>query len=313
MNILTVTPDPVYDRTLFIEAFTRGELMHAGKTVTSVGGKGLDSSVALTHLGVPTTALAFLAGATGQNLSDLVAGYDIPLAAIWAGGETRTATILAEQQASTHSHIFSGGLTITADERHAFIERYRALLAQADFVISGGILPSSLPEDFFAVLIREAVAQGKPFLLDSFGPYMRAGIKARPTIAKLNHHELHDTFTVPFTEFADLIEPARAIRERYAVETLVVTCGAEGILLLCNEGIYHARPPVQRVVSAAGAGDAASAALAWRRLVGDDWPDAVCWAAAVSAAAVLTERTADFALSDVERILPDVHVRVLGQ
>jgi fructose-1-phosphate kinase PfkB-like protein len=51
--------------------------------------------------------------------------------------------------------------------------------------------------------------------------------------------------------------------------------------------------------------------LAWRFSLGDSWSEALRWTAAASAACVLTEGTAESRRTDVERILPEVEVRLL--
>ena len=45
--ILTLTPNAALDRLLFIDEFKPGTVMRPQKMIDKVGGKGLDSSVAL--------------------------------------------------------------------------------------------------------------------------------------------------------------------------------------------------------------------------------------------------------------------------
>ena len=65
-------------------------------------------------------------------------------------------------------------------------------------------------------------------------------------------------------------------------------------------------------VNAAGAGDAVSAAIVYRITQGDDWTQALTWAAAVSAAVVLTEGTAECSMTDIQNLYPKVWVKKLG-
>ena len=61
-------------------------------------------------------------------------------------------------------------------------------------------------------------------------------------------------------------------------------------------------------VNAAGSGDAVSAALGLHLSQGEDWPEALRHAVAVSGAVVLTEGTAECRLEDVARLLPQAQV-----
>jgi fructose-1-phosphate kinase PfkB-like protein len=93
-----------------------------------------------------------------------------------------------------------------------------------------------------------------------------------------------------------------------ALPVLALTCGREGVIVVTPAEIIQAQAPVQRAVNAAGAGDAASAAIVWRRSLNDAWAETARWAAAVSAASVVTDGTAEVRFADVEHLLPDVRV-----
>jgi 1-phosphofructokinase family hexose kinase len=307
--ILTVTPDPAVDKILMVERWTPGVPMWAKQARLSVGGKGLDASVALRHLGQPTVGLAFLAGETGGELAGLLEAYGIPLEAVWAGGVTRTATIINELAVHRHNHIFSGGLEIDPAQREAFLQSYRAKLVEAGWVIAGGVLPPSLPENFYAAIVEEALHADKPILIDCFRAFMLQALPSHPTVAKLNWREFESTFALQAVDLQDLKQKAAGVYHQHGLETLVVTCGPDGMLAFTRQGVFHAVPPRLEAVNAAGAGDAASAAIAWRRQAGDGWPETLRWAAAVSAAAVLTEGTGDCRMQDVQQILPQVQVR----
>jgi 1-phosphofructokinase family hexose kinase len=309
--ILTVTPDPVLDRIFFIEEWKPGKLMKAYRTTTSVGGKGLDASVALSHLGQETTALAFLAGETGASLAELVKSYGIQLEAVWAGGETRTAHLIAEALHNRHSHLFSGGLSITRTQLEEFQQHFQRYLGQVDWVICGGILPPDLPDHFYGTLIQAAQEQGIPALIDCFGAFMHGALPARPEVVKLNRHEFVQTFDLPSGDLDLLAVQMEAVYVTHQINNLVVTCGAEGILARTDGGLLHAVPPALQAVNAAGAGDAASGVIAWRRALGDGWLETFHWAAAVSAAVVLTEGTGDCRQEDIQEIYPQVHTRWL--
>jgi sugar/nucleoside kinase (ribokinase family) len=53
--------------------------------------------------------------------------------------------------------------------------------------------------------------------------------------------------------------------------------------------------------------------LAWRFSLGDDWPEALRWAAAASAASVLAEGTGESHRPEVERLLPEAKVKILDR
>ncbi len=309
--ILTVTPNAALDRLIFVDEFRPGTRMRCEKVIHSVGGKGLDASVALRTFEVDTVGLSFVAGSTGQQLVRLLEGYGIQPDMVWVEGETRTVHVVIETRRYRHSHLITGTLPITEEAAAAMLERYQNHLAEAAWVIAAGTLAPGWPLSFYHRLTELAHAANVPILIDSSGPALVNAIPAKPAILKMNRTEFAETFNVPAKTRADLERYGQALREREKLLALVITCGEEGILGLTATGSYLAVSPVQPAVNAAGAGDTASAMLAWRLSVGDSWLEALRWAAAASAASVLTEGTADSRREDVERILPQVRGEVL--
>ena len=274
----------------------------------AVGGKELDASLVLEQLRVATVGLAFLAGDTGSTLLELAKKCGLVVAPVWADGQTRTAYIITESETGRSSHIFAGGLVIDEGQRDAFLERFDRYLPEADWVICGGVLPPVVPATFYRLLVERAHAADVPVLIDSFRGAMREALPARPEVVKMNWQEFEWAFEEEVPTLARLKLRAAATFDERALAALVLTCGADGMLAFTPEGFYHARPPRLDPVNATGAGDAASAVLAWRLSAGDGWPEALRQAVAVSAAVVLTEATAECRSDDVERLRPQVLV-----
>ncbi|MFC1975454.1 1-phosphofructokinase family hexose kinase [Chloroflexota bacterium] len=307
--ILTVTANSALDRVLFIDEFQPGVTMRPHKMVESVGGKGFDASVVLQTLGVENMALGFVAGLTGRQLVKLLNGYGIPHDLVWVDGETRIAHVVVETWHHRHSHLIAAGLSVSSDAYQTLLERYRTYLRQAMWVIVGGSLAAGVPVSCYRHLVEVAQEIGVPVLVDSFGPPLLEALSARPAILKMNRDEFAQSFGIQTKTLADLAAEAQDLYEHEPLSALVITCGVEGVLALTPEGTYLAVAPAQQAVNAAGAGDSVSAALTWRFSRGDDWPEALRWAAATGAAVALTEGTADCCLIDIERILPQTDVQ----
>jgi 1-phosphofructokinase family hexose kinase len=305
---LTVTPNTALDKVIFIDEWTPGKPIRTNDYIFCVGGKGLDTSVALRHLGQPTTGLHFTAGKTGQELLELLISYGITPEPVWVGGETRLAHVIAERLHNRHTHVITGSLLVQEEHIEQMLVRLKELLPGAIWLIAGGTMAPGVPGDFYARIIEAASQAGVPSLVDSSGLPMLACLAKPPAVVKMNQDEFCQTFTVEAANMAQLRQLAWQVYRERSLNALVVTCGADGLLGYTNEGCYHVCPPKQVVRSAAGAGDAASAALTWRRSQGDSWYEALRWSGAVSAASVLTAGTADLHMEDAVRILPEVQV-----
>jgi 1-phosphofructokinase family hexose kinase len=306
---LTVTPNSALDRIFFIDRFVPGTHMRPHKMIESVGGKGFDASVVLRALGQETVGAGFVAGETGNQLVRLLEKYGIQHDLIWVSGETRISYVIAESEPSRHSHLTTESYRVSPEAYREFLDRYRERLPRAHWVIGGGSLPDGLPLDFYGTITTIAQACSVPVLIDCCGESARRALPTSPTILKINESEFMETFGVDSDSIGQLKENAVHVRESWGMQALVITCGERGIVGVTPDGAFLAIGPKQVEVNAAGAGDAISASLPWRLSLGDRWPEALRWTAAVGAAAVLTEGTADCNYADVERIYPEITVR----
>jgi 1-phosphofructokinase family hexose kinase len=308
---LTITPNSALDRVLFIDEFRAQTVMRTPQAVDSVGGKGFDTSVVFRALKEETMALGFVAGKVGQELVDLLDGYNIQHDLIWVAGDTRIAHVIVEKRFNRHSHIISGRLGFTHRDAEKLIELVKAHLPRSRWVICAGSIPGDLPQTLYAEIVGVATEAKKPSLVDSHGPSLFEAAQARPTILKMNRKEMEATFNLGGESMAELAQAARNLQKRLALPSVVVTCGEEGILALNQGDAWYAIAPVQHAINAAGAGDAVSAAIVQQLAAGESWPHALRWAAATSAAVVLTPGTADCHLKDIWRIFPDVRIQSL--
>lgn len=309
--ILTVTPNAALDRVIFIDEFRPGTSMRTARWLNKVGGKALDASVALRTFNQATLALTFVAGSVGRLLINLLDGYGIQHDVVWLDGDTRISHVLVETKHRRHSHITAGKITVPPAAAGELLAKFEQHLPAARWVIAGGTLPAGLPVDYYGRLIKLARQAGVPLLLDSSGEPVRAVLASPPAVLKMNWAEFCTTFNAPAGTLQQLAAQAQHVFEREQLLALVLTCGEQGLVAVTPAGTWQAGCPPQPVVNAAGAGDAASAALGWRLSQGDDWPQTLRWAVAVSAASVLTEGTADCRMSDIEAILAQTTVQWL--
>lgn len=309
--ILTVCPNTALDKVIFVEKWTPGVPMRTNKIVTCVGGKGLDSSVVLSHLGVETVGLGFFSGNIGKELIEVLKEYKIIPVPVWVGGSNRISYVIADESTNVHSHVIVGQVSVNKNQKEEFVEKFSELLDNANWVIFAGSIPPSVDQNFYKTMVEIAHKARVPSLVDTQNDFMLEAISAKPTVVKMNWKEFEWTFGLEAPTFNALYAHAKTIRIDNKLRNLILTLGENGILALTENGDYMAKAPYQKPVNAAGAGDAVSSVIVWRLSVGDSWPDVLRWASAISAAAVLTERTGDVHMEDVERILPGVSVNEL--
>ena len=222
----------------------------------------------------------------------------------------RVSYVIAEAAHRRVSHIQVGELLFRPEHVQTLLEHYTARLKEARFAILAGSIPAALDPGLYAELTRLARAAGVPILIDSRAAYITPSLACPPDILKQNWDEFNSTFGYETKTLDELQKAAWQVHAKYSLNALVITCGADGMLAVRPDASYRVTVPPQAAINAAGAGDAASAGLAWRLSEGDDWDEALKWCGAVSAAAVLTEATGELRLEDVQRLYPQVEVTV---
>jgi fructose-1-phosphate kinase PfkB-like protein len=160
-------------------------------------------------------------------------------------------------------------------------------LGQASAVLVTGSLSLGLPEDFYALMIREALPRNIFTAIDATGPAMRHGFRGRPSLAKANADEMV-TAIGPIGRDPQTI--ARAIRKQdeNMPSQVIVTLGAEGAILVTSNDVWHAVPPRISVVNPIGAGDSFAAGYLKAIMDGNSMEDALRFATAVAASDVVT-------------------------
>jgi fructose-1-phosphate kinase PfkB-like protein len=231
---------------------------------------------------------------------------------VWVEGETRTSNVLVEIELHRHSHIITPGYRVTPVQCDLFLEKVAANLNGMDWMIIGGSLPSGAYPDLYRRVIEIGQQQGVKSLIDVPGQPVLEAIPCRPDILKMNRSEFASTFHLHCDNLLDLAFAAQRFVIENDLNSAIITCGSDGILAITPDHRYLAAAPAQQAVNAAGAGDAVSASLVNRLSQGDSWPAALQWAAATSAASVLTSGTADCHLDDIMRIYQRVEVKILA-
>jgi 1-phosphofructokinase family hexose kinase len=307
--ILAVNVNAAIDWVYFIDRFVPNTHMRVKKAVLSIGGKGLDAALVLQTLGAPTLALSFIAGENGRVLADLLDQKKIPHELIWLPGETRVSNVIVETELKNHSHITTTGYPVNQENCECFLEKITQLAPNADWAVMGGSLPLGAPPDFYGQVIKVLQQFQVKTLIDCPGIPLLKALPAHPDIVKMNREEFQDTFCINVHEPDQWIPACQQVMDRFQIDTLVITCGKDGILAFTAGGIYQAKcTQALTEVNAAGAGDAVSAALAYQLSIGSTWPEALTLAAATGAAVVLTEGTAECRLQDIRDLMAQVQI-----
>jgi 1-phosphofructokinase len=252
--IVTVTPNPSVDRTLFIDALTRGQVTRARRSLAEPSGKGVNVSLALHAYQHPTTAVLPIGGTSGEQLAQMLASSGVAFRPVPVSGMIRSNISLAESD-GTVTKINEAGPSLTRGEVRALRDAALAASGGATWLAVCGSLPEGVDADFYTGLVGSARQRGVKVALDTSGVALGWALQARPDLVKPNAEELAEAAGRTLATVGDAVEAAQQLR-RAGARAVLASLGADGAILVDDDGVVHGEAPVARPVSTVGAGDA---------------------------------------------------------
>ncbi len=285
--ILTITLNLALDVTYHVDTFERGHTTRVGQVSRRAGGKGVNVGRVLHELGHEVVVTGLAGGHTGEAARAELRSAGLRDQLIEIEGESRLTIVVVDREGEA-TGFSEPGPNVTEDEWHAARAHYEELIRSASAVVLSGSLPPGVPSNAYEQLIYAANDARVPVLLDAEGEALALGVRAQPTVVKINRLELRGV-----TGEHEIEAGAQALRGDGAT-IVVVTDGPAGLSCFTDDGVLRASPPEVMTGNPTGAGDAASAALAAGLVRNAPWPERLADAAALSAAAVSASQAGSF-------------------
>jgi 1-phosphofructokinase len=252
--IVTVTPNPSVDRTLFVEALQLGKIMRSSRSWSEPSGKGVNVALALRAHDRQTLAVLPVGGPAGAHLVEMLNRAGLSYQPVPIAGEVRV-NISLIQPDGVVTKINEEGPTLTAVEGQALLDAARTRAQPGEWLAGCGSLPGGLADDYYARIVETGHRAGANVVIDTSGPPLVKALAAGPDLIKPNADELADAVGGTVTTVGDVLDAAQELRARGA-KTVLASLGADGALLVSAAGALHGAAPVADVVSTVGAGDA---------------------------------------------------------
>jgi 1-phosphofructokinase len=252
--IVTVTPNPSLDRTLFLDTFTRGAVNRCTGTLVEPSGKGINVGLALHGHGLPVLAVFPVGGPAGDQLVQLLDLAGLPYRTVPITGTVRTNVSMIEADGTT-SKLNEPGPALTSAEVADLIQTMIDSCSSADWLVISGTLPSGFSEGHLVEAIGKAHSAGVRVAVDSSGPTLRAALDATPELLKPNTHELAQVAGRQLQTVGDVTAAADLLLAK-GLGTVLVSLGRDGAVLVDGNGALHGRTGTVAAVNTVGAGDA---------------------------------------------------------
>ncbi|MFV5997778.1 ribokinase [Streptomyces sp. NPDC056231] len=256
-----------------------GETVLGSDLVVHPGGKGANQAVAAARLGARTAALLARVGddAHGRLLLQSQREAGVDTVGVLVGGAPTGVALITVDPSGDNSIVVSPGANARLTPEDV---RAAASLLHASRVVSAQL---EIPLETVVEVVRNLPSDTR-FVLNPSPPRpLPAEVLAACDPLIVNEHEAR---VITGAALDGSPEDWAAALLALGPRSVVVTLGSEGALVATAESM--ARVPSVKVdaVDTTGAGDAFTAALAWRLGTGSSLLDAAAYAARVGAAAV---------------------------
>ncbi len=308
--IVTVTMNASVDKLYVVDSLEKYEVLRVKKVNNTAGGKGLNVSRILAMTGEKVLAMGMVGGHNGKLFESLIKEPNIEPHFTYVQGETRCCINVWDVMQSKSTEFLEPGSLVTESETEQFVADYMQALANCDLVCISGSLPKGIRTDFYARLVTLAKQQGKQVLLDVPSEPLQKAVRATPTLIKPNMDEVSDLITIEEKTIENLADAVLKLHKD-GIEYATVSMGKDGVLMGCEEGVFHSCPPYIKVVNTVGSGDSMIAGFAKAITLGYSPTEMLRYATAISAANTLTFETGSFKKEDLDVLLPQIKIRKL--
>lgn len=233
--VYTVTFNPAIDYVAHVEDMRTGSINRLTSEEIYCGGKGINVSLVLRELGVPSRALGFVAGFTGKAIEEGVAdsGVETDFVHLEKGCTRINVKIRSGQETDLNGR----GPEI---DDGAIMRLYEKLdrLQDGDMLVLAGSIPGGLPADIYEKILAHLSEKKIRAVVDATGELLLNVLKYRPFLVKPNHHELGEMFGVTLSDTDEIVSYARKLKELGAVNVLV-SMAEDGAVLVDEAGEVH--------------------------------------------------------------------------
>jgi len=301
--IYTITCNPSIDYFVEVDGpMMDTEVNRARNETFKAGGKGINVSMVLNELCVPSHAIALLGGFSGEFIKEYVRDksyltlVDIPIKGI------NRINVKMKNEEKT---ICVNGKGPFANEqtKEQLFASLRSL-CETDWVIISGSFAQRMDVSWLIQMAAIIHDQHAKLIVDMESVSQDQLRQIRPYLIKPNLYELSLLAQKDIKDDAVLEELQKL--QACGVENILLSMGKDGAIYMGKEGCYRLIHPEIHAVNKVGSGDAMLAAFIAKRSSHRDIAQSLKWGGAAAMAAVSTLE--DVHADAIEAYLPVCHV-----
>ena len=264
--VYTVTFNPAVDYVVRTDEMKVGKVNRTDNESIYFGGKGINVSMVLQELGIPSKALGFVAGFTGLAIEQGVAQKGIATDFIHLDSGFSRINVKIKSDAETELN----GRGPDIDD-HSLNELFLKLdtISDGDILVLAGSIPASMPADVYERILERLANKKVKVVVDATKDLLLNVLKYKPFLIKPNNHELGEMFGRHLNTTDEIAEYAKKLKDMGACNVLVSMAGDGALLLDENEKLHICGVCKGTVKNSVGAGDSMVAGFIAGSMQGD--------------------------------------------
>jgi tagatose 6-phosphate kinase len=308
--VLVVSPNLTLDHICILPRLSgTSGVYRADVECLSAGGKGMNVARALRLLGADSAVIGFSAGAVGSLVEHLAASEGLRVETVPVAGETRIGTVLVHGRPAASLVVNPPGPRVDPVEWQRLIEVVISTVERErpPVVICAGSIPVGMDADGYNAVLSGARAAGAFTVLDAASEVLAQGLRARPSLVKVNLREAGAV-----TGARDPFGAASALRAQGA-SAAVITLGGDGAVAESEAGRFEGFVAGRELAHATGAGDAFLAGYVAALLKGSSPIDSLADGLAAGTASTETFQPGNFDVTRRDELRRLVDVRHVAE
>ena len=250
--IYTVTLNPAIDYIMRMDELHMGITNRSNSEEYYCGGKGINVSLVLAELDIPSTALGFIAGFVGDAIDKWVANTYVTTDFIRL--KSGISRINVKIKAGEETEINGQGPDISEDELEALMMKVDHI-QDGDTLVLAGSIPNTLPDDTYERMLERISDKDVRIVVDATKQLLVNSLKYKPFLIKPNKQELSEIFDVDVQTKEDIVTYAKKLQDMGA-RNVLISLGGDGAMLVDEDGQIHEAGVIkEKVVNTVGSGD----------------------------------------------------------
>lgn len=302
--IVTLTMNPALDVTTGADRVHQTDKIRCRSARYDAGGGGINVARVANVLGASVSAIFPVGGATGDQVTELVADADVPYHRVAISEPTRQSFTVDEDSSGQQYRFVLPGPRLSHAEQAKCLDELRYAARSAQIVVASGSLPPGVPLDFYQRVSDICRELEVPLVLDTSGGGLQH-VTSGVFLLKPSLRELRECFGRELVTESEQLSAAHDLIDAGVSRAVVVSLGSQGALLATSDVSQRFPAVPVQVVSGVGAGDAMVAAITVGLTRGWSLSKSVRFGIATGAAMLMTPGTAPCHSDHADRIFEE--------